>query len=134
MATLRVFVAALRAEAPTGASFDRAEPAEPTQPWVCGKERAQGPTGRDSWGALVQCAKWDLAPLGLWRIGGRVTQGSAALHPGLSNLAPFGAFFQACAWNKNSESFVLKEFAFCTSQPPPSRGNRLRWAVRGLER
>src|SRR5689334_11892474 len=102
-----VLIRALRAQAPTGARFDSPGRSRRSPGYAETKgrkaQRAEIPDGE-----LAQRAQGNLAPLGLLLIGGPPTQGSAALRPGLSNLAPFGAFSLARVWNKTRAHFVMK--------------------------
>ena len=109
LATCRLHSPALRAEGPKWPRFDSPGRSRQSRrsPGYTETNGLQGPRGRDSWGALVQCVKWNYAPLGLLWMGGRLTQGSAALRPGLSNLAPVVAY-SGMRSEKNQHTFCSK--------------------------
>ena len=83
----RVQVSAFRNEAPNGARFDNPGRSPGYETKVL-----PAPTGRDSHCWRASLGARNFAPLGLLRFLVQSTQGFAALRPGLSNLAPSGAF------------------------------------------
>ena len=83
----RISIVALRNEAPNGARFDN-----PGRSPGYATKVLPAPTGRDSHCWRASLGARNFAPLGLLRLSVQSTQGFAALRPGLSNLAPFGAF------------------------------------------